>query len=119
MIWEQLEDPILRILIVAAMISLAVGIIEEPVDGWMEGAAILFAVVLVVLVTAANDYAKQKQFRRLNASVEARDVTVRRDSVIQVIPIRELLVGDILIVRTGDLIPVDGLLVNAYELRAD
>jgi hypothetical protein len=39
-------------------VSLVIGVIEEPVDGWMEGAAILIAVTIVVMVTAVNDYMK-------------------------------------------------------------
>jgi magnesium-transporting ATPase (P-type) len=70
LVWEQLQDFILKILILAAMISLVIGIIEEPADGWMEGAAILIAVTLVVMVTAVNDYLKQKQFAKLNAVTE-------------------------------------------------
>jgi Ca2+-transporting ATPase len=56
--WDQLKDPILQILMVAAVISLVIGIIQEPEDGWMEGTAILVAVCIVVFVSAGNDYIK-------------------------------------------------------------
>jgi magnesium-transporting ATPase (P-type) len=58
MMWDQLKDPILQILMVAAVISLVIGIIQEPEDGWMEGTAILVAVCIVVFVSAGNDYIK-------------------------------------------------------------
>lgn len=70
MILEQLKDHILQILIIAAVISLIIGLIREPDEGWMEGTAILVAVCLVVFVSAGNDYVKQKQFERLNAECE-------------------------------------------------
>jgi hypothetical protein len=57
-----LEDFTLRILVVAALISLIIGIYENPSSGWMEGVAILIAITIVVLVTAVNDWLKEKQF---------------------------------------------------------
>ena len=75
---------------VAASISLTVGIYEDlttieydssgnrvPGVKWVEGVAILFAVVLVVLVGSINDYQKEKQFRRLNAQKQHRELNVR------------------------------------------
>jgi O-antigen/teichoic acid export membrane protein len=62
-----LEDTILRILIVSAIISLVIGMIMHPDHGWIEGTAILSAVVIVVSVGAGNDYVKEKQFRALYA----------------------------------------------------
>ena len=58
LIWDQFSDFVLRILIVAALISLGVGLIDHPEDGWLEGTAILLAIAIVVLVTATNDYMK-------------------------------------------------------------
>ena len=50
------------------------GLYEDPSTGWIEGAAILFAVLLVATVTATNDYRKESQFRKLNAKKD--DVTI-------------------------------------------
>ena len=63
LICEQLEDRILRILIVAAIVSLVVGMVKDgPAEGWMDGFTISLAVIIVVSISAGNDYAKQKQF---------------------------------------------------------
>lgn len=64
---ESFEDTTLIVLIVAAVVSLAVGMYEDPASGWIEGAAILTSVVVVSAVTATNNYNKESQFRRLNA----------------------------------------------------
>ena len=58
LIWEALQDKTLIMLIVAALVSLALGIHENPSTGWIEGFAILVAVSLVVTVGATNDYQK-------------------------------------------------------------
>jgi magnesium-transporting ATPase (P-type) len=68
MFLECFQDPILIILLVAAVISLIVNSISHPKDGFIDGLAILLAVALVALVTATNNYKKQLQFRALQAS---------------------------------------------------
>ena len=57
----------LTLLTGSAVVSLVVGIYEDPSKGWIEGVAILFAVLLVALVTTSNNYSKEAQFRKLNA----------------------------------------------------
>ena len=59
MFLDSFQDSTLIILIVAAVVSFAVGFYEDPSKGWIEGAAILFAVVLVAVVTASNNYNKE------------------------------------------------------------
>ena len=74
MFLTSFEDTTLIVLIVAAVVSLAVGLYEDLSSGWIEGAAILFAVLLVAIVTATNDYRKEAQFRKLNAKKD--DITI-------------------------------------------
>lgn len=63
MICEVFEDFILKVLIVAAIVSTTLGIIQHGVaEGFQEGAGIMFAVVVIVLVTVINDYTKEKKF---------------------------------------------------------
>ena len=96
------EDTTLIVLIVAAIVSLIVGMYDDPSKGWIEGAAILFAVLLVACVTATNDYNKDAQFRKLNAVKEDVNVTVIRDGNITTISIRDILVGDVVQINTGN-----------------
>ena len=74
---EAAADSTLILLMVSAVVSLVLGIcFEDPSTGWIEGTAILISVFIVVLVTSGNNYAKEKQFKKLNAQVE--DTLVNR-----------------------------------------
>jgi Ca2+ transporting ATPase len=76
---ENFEDDMLRILCASALVSLFLGILTEGLaEGWLEGASILFAVVLIVSVTATNNYLKEKQFQKLNALATAKNINVMR-----------------------------------------
>ena len=74
---------------ISAIVSLTVGIYEDihtieydsfgnkiPGVKWVEGVAIIVAVVLVVVVGSVNDFQKEKQFRSLNAKKDDRQVSV-------------------------------------------
>uniref|UniRef100_A0A8B9HLS8 Calcium-transporting ATPase n=1 Tax=Astyanax mexicanus TaxID=7994 RepID=A0A8B9HLS8_ASTMX len=140
LVWEALQDVTLIILEVAAIISLglsfyrppdaerencgkAAGGVEDEGEaeaGWIEGAAILLSVVCVVLVTAFNDWSKEKQFRGLQSRIEQEQkfTVVRGGQIIQ-IPVAELVVGDIAQVKYGDLLPADGVLIQGNDLKID
>ncbi|MCI4380246.1 hypothetical protein PGIGA_G00237550 [Pangasianodon gigas] len=140
LVWEALQDVTLIILEVAAMISLglsfyrppnaerencgrAAGGVEDDSEaetGWIEGAAILLSVICVVLVTAFNDWSKEKQFRGLQNRIEQEQkfTVVRGGQVIQ-IPVVEIVVGDIAQVKYGDLLPADGVLIQGNDLKID
>jgi len=63
MICEVFEDFILRVLCVAAVVSTTLGIIQNGwAHGFQEGAGIVIAILIIVLVSVVNDYAKEKQF---------------------------------------------------------
>ena len=74
----------------------------EADTGWIEGAAILLSVVCVVLVTAFNDWSKEKQFRGLQSRIEQEQkfTVVRGGQVIQ-IHVAEIVVGDVAQVKYG------------------
>lgn len=130
--FEAMKDKVLIVLTVAALVSLALGLYETfghgpmyddegnqlPKVDWVEGVAIIVAVVIVVVVGAANDYSKERQFAKLNAKKEDRDVVVVRDGVQRMLSIYDLLVGDLISLATGDVVPADSLLVNG-ELEVD
>ncbi|XP_051528655.1 plasma membrane calcium-transporting ATPase 3-like isoform X1 [Myxocyprinus asiaticus] len=140
LVWEALQDVTLIILEVAAIISLglsfyhptgessdncgqASGGVEDEGEaqaGWIEGAAILFSVIIVVLVTAFNDWSKEKQFRGLQSRIEQEQkfTVIRQGQVIQ-IPVAEIVVGDIAQIKYGDLLPADGILIQGNDLKID
>ncbi|XP_037624639.1 plasma membrane calcium-transporting ATPase 1-like isoform X1 [Sebastes umbrosus] len=140
LVWEALQDVTLIILEVAAIISLGLSFYSPPdgdrsncgnmaasVDeedeadtGWIEGAAILLSVVCVVLVTAFNDWSKEKQFRGLQNRIEQEQkfTVVRGGQMIQ-IKVSEIVVGDVAQVKYGDLLPTDGILIQGNDLKID
>ncbi|XP_018432276.1 PREDICTED: plasma membrane calcium-transporting ATPase 2-like [Nanorana parkeri] len=140
LVWEALQDVTLIILEIAAIISLGLSFYHPPGGhneacgeasagvedegesqaGWIEGAAILFSVIIVVLVTAFNDWSKEKQFRGLQTRIEQEQkfTVIRKGQVIQ-IPVAELVVGDIAQIKYGDLLPADGILIQGNDLKID
>uniref|UniRef100_A0A8C2CGF7 Calcium-transporting ATPase n=1 Tax=Cyprinus carpio TaxID=7962 RepID=A0A8C2CGF7_CYPCA len=140
LVWEALQDVTLIILEIAAIISLGLSFYQPPGGdseacgnvssgaedegeaeaGWIEGAAILLSVLCVVLVTAFNDWSKEKQFRGLQSRIEQeqRFAVVRNGTVIQ-IPVAEIVVGDIAQIKYGDLLPADGVLIQGNDLKID
>ncbi|XP_013381332.1 plasma membrane calcium-transporting ATPase 2 [Lingula anatina] len=127
--WEALQDITLIILLVAALISLGLSFYHGPEDegegseseaNWIEAVAILVAVILVVLVTAFNDWRKEKQFRGLQNKIEGEHkFAVIRNGEAANIPVGELVVGDICQVKYGDLLPADGIIIQSNDLKVD
>uniref|UniRef100_A0A9J7Z3X5 Calcium-transporting ATPase n=1 Tax=Cyprinus carpio carpio TaxID=630221 RepID=A0A9J7Z3X5_CYPCA len=92
----------------------------EAEAGWIEGAAILLSVVCVVLVTAFNDWSKEKQFRGLQSRIEQEQkFTVVRGGQVIPIPVAEIVTGDIAQIKYGDLLPADGILIQGNDLKID
>jgi magnesium-transporting ATPase (P-type) len=95
-----LSDTTLLILLFAAGVSLVIGCIEDPSEGWIEGCAIFIAVFLVANISAGNDYSKQLQFKALEASTaEDERTSVFRDGFIERINPIDLVVGDIIVLQ--------------------
>eukprot|EP01126_Amoeba_proteus_P060226 TRINITY_DN7940_c0_g6_i1.p1 TRINITY_DN7940_c0_g6~~TRINITY_DN7940_c0_g6_i1.p1 ORF type:complete len:812 (+),score=177.55 TRINITY_DN7940_c0_g6_i1:68-2503(+) len=118
--WDAIQDVALIILIVAALVALVAGLLEQFLvgdedQGWIEGVAILFTVLIVAVVTATNDYTKDLQFRALKQSQTDRKVRVIRDGEEKLISIFNVVVGDVVKLFRGDQIPADGLLVPGLE----
>ncbi|AET40550.1 calcium-transporting ATPase PMC1 Ecym_6165 [Eremothecium cymbalariae DBVPG len=124
--WAAFKDQTMILLTVAAVVSLALGLYEtigQPVEyddegnemakvDWVEGVAIMVAVLVVVIVGAVNDYQKELQFAKLNRKKDDRDVIVIRNGEQHVISIHDLLVGDLICLQTGDVVPADCILVK-------
>jgi len=85
----------------------------------VEGLAICIAIIIVVLVTAINDWQKEQAFARLNAKKEQREIKVTRSGRIIMISIYDVLAGDIIHLEPGDVIPVDGIFVDGSDVKCD
>lgn len=87
---------------------------------FIEGFAILMAILVVILVTAYNDWSKEKQFRSLQDKIsEEQSATVIRNGQNVVISVADVVVGDVVQVKYGDLLPADGMLIASNDLQID
>ncbi|XP_055825290.1 calcium-transporting ATPase 9, plasma membrane-type [Solanum dulcamara] len=119
-LWEAWQDLTLIILIVAAVLSLALGIHTKGLkEGWYDGGSITFAVLLVIFVTATSDYRQSLRFQNLNEEKRNIQVQVIRDGRREKISIYEIVVGDVVPLRIGDQVPADGVLISGHSLAID
>lgn len=110
----------LKVIVISGFVNLGIGFLKgEWETGWIDGVSVLFAVIIIVSVTATNNYTQQKQFEKLYQESEIYTLQVIRDSTTQFIKNTELLVGDLLKFAIGDIIPVDGILVHGTEVLVD
>ncbi|XP_065351522.1 plasma membrane calcium-transporting ATPase 2 isoform X2 [Cloeon dipterum] len=133
LIWEALQDVTLIILEIAALVSLGLSFYQPPDEeevvypgdeeghhGWIEGLAILISVIVVVIVTAFNDYTKERQFRGLQSQIEGEHkFSVIRGGEVKQIFVGDIVVGDICQVKYGDLLPADGVVIQSNDLKVD
>lgn len=118
LIGNTLEDFTIVVLLISGVTSIGLELaFGEGENGWIEGAAILAAVAVVSLVTAVNDYEKEQQFRQLSALSSDTQMTVVRNGEAQEISTSEAVVGDVLLLTTGDILPTDGLLFEGNDIR--
>jgi P-type Ca2+ transporter type 2C len=135
------------LLSISAVVSLALGLFQDfgtprepgepPVD-WVEGVAIIIAIVIVVstpaacfdvvsklihfnkvLVGSLNDWQKERQFQKLNNQKEERGVKVMRGGQEHVIDVKDVLVGDIALLEPGEIVPCDGVFITGHNVRCD
>ncbi len=113
---EKFRDPVIQVLLVAAVFSLIISIIENE---YAETIGIFFAIFLATGIGFYFEYDANKKFDLLNAVNEDTPVTVIRDNKIHEIPRKDVVVGDIVILNTGEEIPADGTLLEAISLQVN
>ncbi|KAF1785973.1 P-type ATPase, cytoplasmic domain N [Phytophthora cactorum] len=121
LMWEAFQDITIIVLTISGILSviLAITVGDHPDTGWIEGACIIFAVLVVTMVTAINDYQKEAQFRALNAVKEDEKIKVIRNGVPAEVSKFGLVVGDVVRVDLGDIVPADGIVFDQKELKLD
>ncbi|XWS64693.1 hypothetical protein CRYUN_Cryun05aG0025200 [Craigia yunnanensis] len=119
-VFEAFNDTTIIILLVCAILSLGFGIKQQGIEyGWYDGGSIIFAVFLVVAVSAVSNFKQNRQFEKLsNESGDIR-VEVVRDGCRQFISVFEVVVGDVVCLKIGDQIPADGLFLDGHSLKVD
>ncbi|TVY75650.1 Calcium-transporting ATPase [Lachnellula suecica] len=128
LVWITYNDKVLILLSIAAAVSLGVGLYqtfgtahdaEHPPIEWVEGVAIIVAIAIVVIVGSLNDYQKERQFVKLNKKKQDRDVNVIRSGRTKEISVFDVLVGDVMHLEPGDMIPVDGIFIEGHNVKCD
>lgn len=126
--WIAYNDKVLILLTIAAVISLGLGLYQTfgvthepgvPKVEWVEGVAIIIAILIVVVVGAANDWQKERQFVKLNRKKEDRHIKVVRSGRTLEISVYDVLVGDVVQLEPGDMVPVDGILISGHGVKCD
>ncbi len=113
---EKFKDPVVRVLLVAACFSLVISIIENE---YAETIGIIAAILLATGIGFFFEYDANKKFDLLNAVGEETPVTVIRNGKVHEIPRKDVVVGDIVILNTGEEVPADGTLVEAVSLQVN
>ena len=121
---EKFEDPIIRILLIALLLSIGVSSYQliTGAEGWsvmLEPLGIFVAVMLATCVGFFFEQSANKKFELLNQSEDEQQVTVYRDGLIQRIERKDVVVGDSVVVGTGDEVPADGTLKEAIAMRVN
>ncbi|KAH9033387.1 E1-E2 ATPase-domain-containing protein [Lactarius pseudohatsudake] len=128
LMWLAIQDKVLISLSTAAVASLVLGLsqdfgttrpqVDHPVD-WVEGVAIITAILIVVAVGSLNDWQRERQFQALDEKREARLVKVIRDGEERQIDVHQVVVGDVVLLEPGEVIPCDGVFLSGHNVRCD
>ncbi len=125
-LWRQFlrkfADPIIIILLVALLLSAAVACFEyvtdkADIEAFFEPVGILIAVLLATTVGFFFEVSANRKFDVLNQVNDELPVDVLREGGITQISKREVVVGDIVVLNTGDEVPADGELIEAISLQ--
>ncbi|KAF6983524.1 hypothetical protein CFC21_001699 [Triticum aestivum] len=112
------RDVFLVALLACSVISLAFGIKEHRLrEGCYDGAGIFLAVLLVSGLSAHSTHNQDK--RAHNDASDSAKITVSRDAGTRVVLIFDVVVGDVVILHTGDTVPADGVFLNGHDLHVD
>ena len=121
---EKFQDPIIRILLIAWVLSLIIAGVHCWGDGegftaFLEPIGILFAILLASGVGFIFEVRANRAFNVLNTINDDAPVRVIRNGVITEIPKRDVVVGDYVLLETGEEIPADGTLLDAVSLQVN
>ncbi len=106
---SNLNDPVIRILLAALAVNLL--LLFKTAD-WVETAGIGAAVFLAALISTLSEHSSERAFAQLSRVSAGTHCRVRRNGRVCEIPIADVVVGDMVLLSAGDLIPADGRLLR-------
>jgi Ca2+-transporting ATPase len=113
---EKFDDPVIRILIIAGLLSFGVGFTHGE---YYEGIGIVIAVLLATGLAFVNEYRANAEFDLLNQTSDDVPVKVLRDGAYTMVPRRDVVAGDVVLLSQGDEVPADGRLVESVALQVN
>ncbi|KAK0385096.1 hypothetical protein NLU13_7574 [Sarocladium strictum] len=126
LMWIAFNDKLLILLTISATISLVIGIYQsvDAEEGtsnieWVDGVTVVIAILVIVFASAATDWQKNHKFEKLNERKEQRDVLVVRSGCDRQISVYDVMVGDLMHLEAGDVVAVDGVLIQGSNLQID
>ncbi len=105
----NMSDPVIRILLAALAVN---AVFSFRGGNWIETVGIAVAVFLATLISTVSEYSSESAFRKLEEESSREVCRVRRDGDIVEIPIQEVVVGDILILSSGEKVAADGFMIS-------
>ena len=106
---ESLGDPIIKILLIALAIKVVV--LFRNFD-WYETIGILIAILLASFISTISEYGSEQAFNKLQQESIKTMIKVIRNNKIMEIPLNEVVVGDVVVLSSGDKVPADGYLIK-------
>ena len=106
---ESLGDPIIKILLIA--LAIKVVFLFRDFD-WFETLGILIAIFLASFISSISEYGSEEAFKKLQEENESMKVKVKRNGKIEEIKIEDIVVGDVVLLESGDGVPADGYLAS-------
>ena len=121
---EKFRDPMIMILLIAGIVSIGISLYEYFMMGastevFIEPVGIFIAVLLATGLAFYFEHAAEKEFEILNKMTDDQLVMVIRDNNTTEIPRKDVVVGDIVVINTGDEVPADGNLLKSTSLGID
>lgn len=111
---EKFEDPVVRVLLLAAVFSLIISFIKGE---FAETIGIIVAILLATGIGFYFEYDAGKKFDLLNVINEETLVKVIRSGRVQEVPRKDIVVGDIVLLETGEEVPADGELIESVSVQ--
>ena len=109
---KNLGDPMIKILCFALMLNIIFTLMGET--HWYESVGIALAVIIATLVSTYSEYSNENAFKKLQEDASKIYCKVFRDNELKEIVIDDIVVGDCLILQSGDKVPADGILLEGH-----